>query len=439
MLAVALIVLVPLLGQVIGGAVRPLFVLGCVGVGIYARRTSPAVHLQTMIILFCFAALVRRLVDVEAGFDEGGLLLAGPLLALLVCLPQVFVVLVTPALLNLRNAAPLVIALCALYAVCLTLGKGDYAQAMGSGLKWLAPLVWAVALANMKIDRDELLDAAVSTLSWVLPVMGLYGIYHHIEPPLWDQYWLLNAPIPSAGLPEPYLLRPFSTMHSPASFATFTAVGIVLVLFFGKSRWVWMLMLPAILALLLSQYRTAWLALIVTLIFCAAKDVTRGRAASHLALAASAVAIFVTLTPFGETLLARLSSFLDPSEDYSGQERLSQFWRFWNARDSYIMGTGFSSGDVMVAGQAGVDGMLAGLWSTMGIVVGLLCLTAVLSIVANAIRVGWRARDPKTAVLGGLAVGWLFQMPLATIIVGELGFLFWMTTVVLMPGERGDG
>jgi hypothetical protein len=63
----------------------------------------------------------------------------------------------------------------------------------------------------------------------------------------------------------------------------------------------------------------------------------------------------------------------------------------------------------------------------------------VLSIVANAIRVGWRARDPKTAVLGGLAVGWLFQMPLATIIVGELGFLFWMTTVVLMPGERGDG
>lgn len=435
---VLLLVGTAVLAQIIGGGVRPLFVVGCVVIGLYAWRISPAAHLQAMIILFCFAAIARRLVDVEAGFDEGGIMLAGPLLALLVCLPQVIAVLVTPVLLNMRNVPPLLVGLCGLYAICLTIGKGDYAQAIGNGLKWLAPLLWAAAIINMKADRDEMLAAAVRTFAWILPVMGAYGIYHHIDPPLWDQYWLLNAPIPSAGLPEPFLLRPFSTMHSPASFATFTVVGLVLVYFFGTSVWQRVLMLPAGTALLLSQYRTAWLALIVALLFCALKPETRKRSVSLITVAGIVVVPIVAFTPFGEALLERMSSFLDPSQDYSGQERLSQFGRFWNAPNSYIFGNGFSAGDVMVAGQAGVDGMIAGLWSTMGIIVGLICLAAVLAAIFNAVQLGWRTRDSANAVLGGLALGWFVQMPLATIIVGELGFLFWMTTAVLMPWESTD-
>ena len=86
--AAALIAITAAVGPQLGGATRPLFLLGCLAVSWYAWSRSPGEHLQAVLALFCFAPFLRRLVDLSAGFDPGGLMIAGPLLALLAPLPE---------------------------------------------------------------------------------------------------------------------------------------------------------------------------------------------------------------------------------------------------------------------------------------------------------------------------------------------------------------
>ena len=66
---------------------RPLFIAGCLGVAWQAWRIRPGLHAEVVVILFVFAAFLRRVVDSHAGFNASGIMLVGPLLALSVALP----------------------------------------------------------------------------------------------------------------------------------------------------------------------------------------------------------------------------------------------------------------------------------------------------------------------------------------------------------------
>jgi len=108
------------------------------------------------------------------------------------------------------------------------------------------------------------------------------AILQYINPPEWDRYLdaVLADPLDwSAAFPTRSAF--FSTMNGPASFATFTATGLLLGLLpaiaLGTPRY-WLM--PAALALLLSLYRTAWLALAGRIdVFASCFDATRKRAA----------------------------------------------------------------------------------------------------------------------------------------------------------------
>ena len=115
--AAALIAITALLGPQLGGATRPLFLLGCLATGWYAWSRSPGAHMQAVLALFCFAPFLRRLVDLSAGFDPGGLMIAGPLLALLVPLPE-FREFALPEGRRIGGLGPiLVFSACVVYAV----------------------------------------------------------------------------------------------------------------------------------------------------------------------------------------------------------------------------------------------------------------------------------------------------------------------------------
>src|ERR1700733_4465005 len=76
------------IGPGLGGSFRPVFVLGCGAAGWYAWRSSPSAHLQALLFLFTFTPLVRRLVDLSAGYDQTGIMLVGPLVAMLAPVPR---------------------------------------------------------------------------------------------------------------------------------------------------------------------------------------------------------------------------------------------------------------------------------------------------------------------------------------------------------------
>lgn len=430
--AVLMLVVFAAIGGSLGAVSRLVFVLACGAVGWYAWRQGPAAHLQAALFLFSFAPFVRRIIDLSIGFDQLGLMLIGPLLAILVP------ILYLPRLLETREAPaqliwPLgIVAVCVIYASMLSMAQADWNNAASGALKWLAPLLYAAVLV-LSSDRRELIEAATFAFLIILPVTGLYAIYQYVDPPEWDRYWMQLAPILSIGQPIPYGVRSFSTMNSPASYATFTAVGLFLIAF-SQKRWPALLLaLPAGLGFLLSLYRTAWISLAFGILFCLLFSETRRRASVILVGIGVAVLLAATLTPFGDVVAERLSTLSEGTQDGSFQERLEEFVTLWKQPDSSLMGVGFTITDVGSAGSMPVDGMIIACWLSMGIIVGAFCLAALFWSIGNALGTAWTDRSADAVIVGALALGALAQMPLANITSGEGGFLFWTFVVLLTP------
>jgi hypothetical protein len=435
--AVILLLVTAAIGPSLGSLSRPAFVIACGAAGWYAWRCSPAAHLQTAIILFTFAPLVRRLVDLSIGFDQAGFMLVGPLLALLAPVPQLRHLLDGRRSLGAQTAPMLIVTGCIVYMTMLTVFQGEWMMTASGALKWLVPLLYAAAV-GLSADRDEMVQAAASVFVVILPIIGVIGLAQYVDPPAWDRYWMQFAPIMSVGQPIPYGVRVFSTMNGPASFATFTAAGLLLVSFL-RPRWYSLLLAtPAALAFFLSLYRTAWMSLAVGVLFCLFFAASRRRAGVILVGLLAAAVIAATATPFGELISERLASLGDGIGDDSAQERLDQYVTLWTTWDSSLFGIGFSTSDVGTAGAMAVDGMIISLWLSAGLVFGMICLLAIIWVAGNAIAAAWRDASPEAIMLGALAAGALVQLPLANLTSGESGFLFWTFAVLATLPSRAS-
>ena len=434
---VVLLIATAVIGPELGGVARPAFILGCLVVGWYAWRQSAEAHIQAVIVLFVFAPFVRRLVDQSAGFDPSGLMLIGPLLTILAPVASLWTLLLPGQPRNPWLVPPAIVLGCIAYGAALSMFQDDWFNAASGVLKWAAPILYGIALQQRARPDSGLVDAATGAFVVVLPIAGIYGIMQYVDPQVWDRYWMLNASITSAGYPEPYAVRVFSTMNGPASYATFTAAGLLLVGFL-RSDWKSLVaMAPAALGLLLSLYRTAWLMLALGVLFCMLFQSTRKRAVGTGIGIAGAILAAATLTPFSETITDRLETLASGTDDGSGGERLGEFITLWNLPDSMVVGTGFTVTDAGSAGAMPIDGQIVANWITMGIPVGLLCLAALVWVGMWATTAAWRIPTKEGVVLGALGLGAiLIQMPLASIASGELGVLFWMLSAMACPQQQ---
>lgn len=430
-LAVGLLAATAAIGLVAGSVARPLFILGGVALGVIGWKQSPEAHLKALLTLFCFAPFVRRLIDVKAGYDTSGLVLVAPLITAGLPLLLVFDKL-TPERLRHPQVGPIfTIAACVLYAVTLTMFQGEWMNAIANAVKSFAPIAYALALIASRAKPERLIDAATSAFVVILPIMGLYGLYQYVDPPEWDRFWMKSATILSAGQPEPYMVRTFSVLNAPASFATFTAVGMLLVFFLRLDLMTLVLMIPAAVSLMLSQYRTAWIVLAVGLFFSLLFGATRGRAAASL-LGIAAMIGGTLVTPIGTAILDRFSTLSEGAGDGSARERLDQFVSMWMRPDSGLIGAGYTTVDVGSAGSMAIDGMFITCWTSMGLVVGLVCIGGLVWAIANAIAAAFADRRDTAVVIGAFGLAGFAEMPLSNIISSELGFLFW-TFIVLLP------
>ena len=409
---------------------RAVFVVGC---GITAwdllRYGAPA-HFAGSLTLFCLAPLLRRIVDVHAGYDPSGLMISGPLLGLLVVAPRLL-----EQLASGRELAPalrpfLLAAFCAFYATILTIFGGGIMQAVSGALKWGAPVVYGMWLFGAAKDGKALVQAAARVCMLLAPLLGIYGFLQYIDPPTWDRFWMSYTSIASIGQPEPFMVRVFSTMNAPAGYATFTAAALLL---FGFGRVRLSLLLaaaPSVLGLMLSMYRTAWIALAAGLVLGLFNHQTRRRAAILLAAVPLLGAAVILLTPAGDAVLQRLETLGSVSDDASGQERLGEYAELLNTHRGTLIGNGFGGTDVMQAGAMALDGQLVISWYSMGLVVGILSVAAVAWAAVLAMRGAWRSGTVEGMAIAGIMIGALVQLPLAVISASEIGFLFWSLAAV---------
>jgi hypothetical protein len=202
---------------------------------------------------------LRRMVDFESGgWDPSNPISLTPFLVSGVAAIDVFKRL--PQL-GRRRMWPWIVAVacitCGFFVGILTNGP---LPAMHSYLAWLAPLMFGLAIALEWRRYPECAALIGRAFCWGTLLLSAYAIWQFLDPPPWDRLWVESAGMNSVGFAFPYRIRVFSLMNGPLSFALFLIAG-VFVAFAERLR----IRIPAIclalVALLLTLVRSAWLAL----------------------------------------------------------------------------------------------------------------------------------------------------------------------------------
>ena len=246
---------------------------------------------------------------------------------------------------------------CLLYGWALSAFRGDLFEATITGLKSFIPPLYAMVLIQRPDDSEPVLRSAARAFIFVGPVIGVYGIVQYLSLPDWDRYWMLNSPrLTSIGKPEPFGVRVFSTMNSPASFATFATCGVLL---FGFCKRGWLsvlLVVPLCIALLLSAVRTAWIIAVIGIVYGCFFHATRGRSVLLTLFILGAIVV-VLLTPYGDLMAERLATLgTSPVQDGSGQERIREYVQLYTDMDRYLLGNGLAGTRAVDPKMLGIDG-----------------------------------------------------------------------------------
>jgi hypothetical protein len=413
------------------GAVRPLFILGCVALAWRAWRVGPGLHIEVAIILFTLAPFLRRVVDLHAGFSANGLMLIGPLGSLMVALPEL-----RGVLLQRRGGlgvyAPYAVMIgCILYGWSISAFQGDFLEASVGGAKMLAPLLYAMCLIQRPESCEEVIQSAARAFLFICPIVGLYAIYQYMVLPEWDRYWMMYSKMQSIGQPEARQVRVFGTMNSPASFAMFVSCGLLL---FGFCRRGWvaaLLLVPVCLGLLLTSVRTAWISVAIGVAYCFFFNATRSRALLLTLCLFGAGAAAMLLTPFGDMIATRFATLAgDPSQDGSGHERLLEYVHIYSDLDHYLFGKGLA-GHILSLQTVALDGQLVASAFMMGIVVGNIHILAMIWAAAQALTRVEPNASPIWLAVAAVVIGNFVVIPLSIISSGEIAFLVWSLVALL--------
>lgn len=395
-------------------------------------RRRGAAYVEFVIWLWLLAPALRRVVDLHIGWTPVSPIMAAAPAATLLCL--------APALMGRRKLDPAIGP--ALVIGVLSVGYGAAVGMVNVGLggpfagilAWLPPLALGLYVAAAgPPDTAELSAVIRRTAVLGTLVLGVYGVVQFVLVPAWDAFWLQNAPIDSAGFPHPFEVRVFSTLNSPAPFAS--VLGTLLVVLTAcRARTRWLSMLAGFVALGLSLVRTAWLGYIVALFSFLSPGRLRLLRSAAVGVGLPVLLLVLYGGPLTEAISKRLSATTaSASKDESLVDRLEFYRALLPEVLTDPVGNGL--GSVGVSTKLSSDGKLGNLGNfdggalevlyTFGLPVGLAFLAATVLAVVAAARVAKRRGDLERAMAAGL-LGLLVQLPLANPLTTPSGIFFWL-------------
>ena len=287
-----------------GGALRLLCACVVAFALVMLALTRPAAGVVAVLAFLVLLAFIRRLLIVEAPWQQvDPLLLVGPLVAS-VLLVKVFV-------LERRPLAGDWLSKLVLLLLLLTVVQAaNPASGLAAGITGLlfmaVPLMWFFA------GRELLTQRALDGLLQLVVVLGTpvaaYGLLQtEVGHPPWDQDWLAFA-THYTSLNVGDQIRAFGTFSSFGEYATFTSATLVVaVAFVLRGKALALLPLPLLaVALFLASSRTALLTAALATVVMVALRPRRPVVAAVVALAAFGLAVGA-MTVFG-TQLSRTSA-----------------------------------------------------------------------------------------------------------------------------------
>ncbi|HEX4709846.1 O-antigen ligase family protein [Phenylobacterium sp.] len=402
-------------------------------------RDRPGPYLTLCLWLFVLTPLVRRIVDVHAGYSHANVLMLAPYLGgawAALAAPQFFLARGRPG----QGPMALLFATI-LYGFVLALAAGRVFPGTLDLLRWsMPPLLACYIIAKTKAWEAICMEIRAWAI-FALPLISLYGLYQFVAPPAWDVNWMLNSEMSSIGQPRPFEIRVFSTMNSPASFAYYLEALILLTLSLAL-RLRWLSVPTGIAALAVSMVRSAWLGLAIGLLLLLARAPLKVRA-SVLMLAVASVA----LTPLALTnarvekaVSDRIETLSNVEHDKSFSERASSYRDSVRELDEHPWGQGIGIANVAsnyTESSRVVDGGPIEILLSLGLLFGPLYLGAVALLLLAAIRCR-PARAAGDVFGAAVTIATVQAMALSSVttVVGEIGVLFWLAVGVVLASPR---
>ena len=413
----------------LGAMNRLLYPVLAFAAAIYLWNRRSSWYVGLCIWLFCAAPLIRRLTDLDTGWDPASPVLLAPYVACLVAGLSFL-----PYSLRARPAyaTPFVVILVVVgYGVFLAAIDGRLLSGMVDGLKWsVGPLV-AVHLLREADLQPAMHRAIMNSLLVAGPAMAAYGAWQFVDPSLWDRTWMMNVVslgLDSIGNPAPFEIRVFSTMNSPSSFAAMLMVAMVANL--GRPL---ALALPATtlmaLGLALSQYRSMWagVALGICYVFLAGRPADKARIGVACGVLVISTGLLALVPEMNQTITSRFTTLTELSSDASGQARLGDLAQFLTGDEGLILGSGVGIANASLDGQAVriIDNGIIEIYSAFGIFGGTAFLSSMLAVLWLLFSQSERDRRGmvfyRAVVLAGFA-----QLGFVRAVVGESGFGMWV-------------
>jgi hypothetical protein len=287
-------------------------------------RNSRRQYTSFVLWLWFLDPFIRRMVDFRSGINSGAPILLAPYLAS--CVALYYVVRDERKLIKQRSIPLCYIFVAVLYGAVVGLFNFPVSAVLQGLLTWIAPLCFACFIYQERIAFGEIYRTFERTMIYGTLVAGTYGIYQFFAPTPWDKLWIETLGNPTFGFPEPMQVRVFSTMNAPQILALFLVAGILLALH-SKNRLRFFAVSVGTLSLVFSMARTAWVSLVVGLIYLIVKAHARLRAQIFAAILMSLAAFGVALQDPRVALLVshRIDTLSDVRHDDSFVVRIEGY------------------------------------------------------------------------------------------------------------------
>lgn len=393
------------------------------------RRTD---YMILCVWLFLLTPWMRRLVDLQAGWQQTNLTMLAPYLAGMLCFFPVMKGLTER---RFDLGFPFVAIIGAVsYGMVLAVFGGRVLAGGFDLLRWVVPPCFGL-FVSMSPAPAQMQAAYRGSLKLALVLLPIYGAYQYAILPPWDVFWMLNANLPAIGDPIPFAVRVFSTMNGPGSYAAFLMSGL-LILFTARG---WLRWIPIALgagSMLLTAVRTNWLGTVIGIIMIAIFGGSKRIRLSILGAAASLPIVLVLLLQVPQVNLLiqkRLDTFASLQTDDSANARAEGYRYFFNHMlPDNPMGSGLAStgtyatyGNKHAAPQI-LDGAILEIGSALGVIGGGVYLAAVLLIALIAFRAGLAQGEPFYVSCAAIVASNCVLLVGGSMSVGEIGMFYWV-------------
>lgn len=397
--------------------------------GVFLYRRYPLLYIGFTWWLWFLTPLVRRLIDYRSGWDQRGFILLSPILVTLITCVAFFKYLPRASRLG---GLPFVLSFIGVfYGLMIGLVNTSPMAAAQALLIWFTPIPFSFYLFINWRHYPELRQNIQRTFLWGVLVMGIYAIVQYVVAPEWDRFWLISSGlITSAGSPEPFGMRVWSTMNSTQPFGVAMLAGLLL-LFSSKDN----LRIPAsvagYLAFLLTTVRSAWLGWLVGLVTLLTSLKPKFQMRLIITILVLVICVFplTTISPFSEMINSRLQTFSNLENDTSANDRANTYQKTLGIALSQVLGKGIGNNVITTAeGKVETIQMDSGILDTLfaiGWFGTIFYLGGILLIFFNLFHNSESSFDPFACAARAIGVGLFVQTPLSSMTLGVGGVIFW--------------